>query len=190
MPKRWNGVSERERFRAQRQKWAHNKAATREDHISDYDQLQGKHAQVDASIKESLAKQRELDVQIKDMRQELKLNPTHADLKYKVSALVQERVLEEASRRELREHKRSLDDQVAKLKEGPLNGTRLNGRRASRPLVASGSGGITQEFHDSAPWQEVNDGEAEEFDVSFAPPLDPSLDFYVCDGQACHSCFE
>jgi hypothetical protein len=72
MPRRWNGVAEREKLSSQRQGWTFRKAGIRNYKLDEYDALDRERTAGIAENGLSIQKEAELKVQTKDLRAELK----------------------------------------------------------------------------------------------------------------------
>ncbi|KAK7029764.1 hypothetical protein R3P38DRAFT_2361050, partial [Favolaschia claudopus] len=90
MSKRWNDSAERKKLSAQRKIWTARKAAERTDQLSSYDSLQ---VARDSEVQEqsaSLERQKELEVQIKSLQEQMKIDKHHSDFKELIVELCRE----------------------------------------------------------------------------------------------------
>ncbi|KAJ6527308.1 hypothetical protein DFH09DRAFT_1414272 [Mycena vulgaris] len=129
MRRRWNGPADREKLSAQRQVWKMRKSAVRNDQLTSYETLK---AERDAGLednKASLERQKTLEGQIKGLQEEMKLDKHRTDLKEQVNVLRRDIEEEKALRRDWNIRRKTIEDELDRLKKGPLAGVRVKGRR-------------------------------------------------------------
>ncbi|KAJ6602116.1 hypothetical protein B0H10DRAFT_1823469, partial [Mycena sp. CBHHK59/15] len=90
MPKQWNGSAEWENTSAQRKIWAGHKAAERNDQFTSYDTLKLERDTGAEDSKASLERQSTIELQIKSLQEQMRLDWHCSDLKEQVVALRRE----------------------------------------------------------------------------------------------------
>ncbi|KAJ7148902.1 hypothetical protein C8R46DRAFT_1230984 [Mycena filopes] len=133
MRNRFNGVAHREKLSDQRKLWHMRKTADRNNQITGFEALTTERENGNAEHKESIARQAILEG-------ELKINDLRKDIEE-----------EKVARRDWVTRRGEIKVQLTELRDGPLAGTRINGRRpAHRPTEdpnpaaeAAGLGDVT-----------------------------------------------
>jgi hypothetical protein len=128
MPRRWNGVAEREKLSAQRRNWSHRKGSIRDDQLTEYDNLQEEREVGLQLSKESIVEGKRMDVEMKNLRDTMKFD-SNADFKDKLVDLRRNIEQEKEKRRRLMGRRKEIDARIQELKDTGLNGARLNARR-------------------------------------------------------------
>ncbi|KAJ7331481.1 hypothetical protein DFH08DRAFT_814787 [Mycena albidolilacea] len=118
MGNRWNGSAEREKLSSQRKAWKMRSATIRNDQLTNYETLKAERDSGVAENKASLARQKELESQIKALQAEIALDKHRTDLPAQVLSL----------RRDVTEEK-ALQSEWGLRRTGPLAGIRINRRR-------------------------------------------------------------
>jgi chromosome segregation ATPase len=134
MRHRWNGSSEREKLSAQRQQWKIRKAVVRRDQLTGYDSLKAERDSGNQEHKESVEREKTIQMQIKSLQGDLKLDRRRTDLQEQINSLRRDVDEEKSLRREWTIRRTAIDVEIGQLKKGPLSGARILGRRpAERP---------------------------------------------------------
>lgn len=155
-PNRWNGSAEREKLSAQRMVWKMRKAGLRNNQLNNYDTLKLERDNGTEENKASLARQRELESEIKSLQEQLKIDKRRTDLKERISGLRSDATDEQTLRREWVIRRAAIDMELETLRKGPLAGTRINGRRpGARPSGQEASTGSSSATNGSAGVDEV-----------------------------------
>lgn len=126
MPRRWNGVSEREKLSSQRQGWSFRKAGIRNDKLDQYDALDQERAAGVAENSLSLQTEAELKAKTKDLRAELKRTPNN-ELKAEICQNAKLIERGQDGRRKWALRKKAIDLEMKGLKESELSGVRVHG---------------------------------------------------------------
>jgi hypothetical protein len=147
MRHRWNGSSEREKLAAQRQQWKIRKSAVRRDQLTSYDSLKAERESGNQEHKESVEREKSLQLQIKSLQGDLKLDKRRTDLQEQINSLRRDVEEEKSLRREWIIRRTAIDVEIGKLKKGPLAGARIQGRRpAERPSGVDTSSSLALEW--------------------------------------------
>jgi hypothetical protein len=134
MRHRFNGSGHREKLSAQRKVWNMRKTANRNNQITGWEALRAEREDGNTEHKQSIARQKILEGEIKALQEALKLDKRRTDVKLDINALRKDVEEEKNGRREWVTRRADIDIQLEELRSGPLAGTRLNGRRpAERP---------------------------------------------------------
>ncbi|KAK6981624.1 hypothetical protein R3P38DRAFT_3460247 [Favolaschia claudopus] len=158
MPKRWNGAGARERHAAQRRNWAARKIADRNDQLTSYDTLKKELDTGAEENRQSLARQKEAEAEIKMLQEELVIDKRRSDFRERINALRKDVEEEKSERREWL----SLD----RLRKEELAGVRINGRRPERPS------GEEPTQNESLPIDHNTSYESDDFTRSVDPTAD------------------
>ncbi|KAJ7438845.1 hypothetical protein FB451DRAFT_1192383 [Mycena latifolia] len=133
MRHRWNGAGEREKLSAQRKLWKIRKVLVRDNQLTTFDTLKAEHDAGSEENKHSLERQKILEQQIKSIQAEQQLDRHRTDLKMAVNELRADIEAEKAGRREWAIRRGEIDEELERLRKGPLAGARIKDRRP-RPL--------------------------------------------------------
>ncbi|KAK7024854.1 hypothetical protein R3P38DRAFT_3193769 [Favolaschia claudopus] len=133
MPKRWNGAGARERHAAQRRNWAARKIADRNDQLTSYDTLKKELETGAEENRQSLARQKEAEAEIKTLQEELVIDKRRSDFRERINALRKDVEEEKSERREWAVRRQQLNSELDRLRKEELAGVRINGRRPERP---------------------------------------------------------
>jgi hypothetical protein len=90
MRHRWNGSSEREKLSAQRQQWKIRKAVVRRDQLTGYDSLKAERDSGNQEHKESVEREKTIQMQIKSLQGDPKLDRRRTDLQEQINLLRRE----------------------------------------------------------------------------------------------------
>lgn len=129
MRHRWNGSAEREKLSAQRKIWKMRKAAVRNDQLTSYDTLRAERDAGVADAQESLERQKNIESQIKSLQAEMKIDKHRSDLQELINELRRDVEEEKGLRREWSIRRAAIDTELKQLRQGPLAGARIKGRR-------------------------------------------------------------
>jgi hypothetical protein len=128
MGNRWNGSAEREKLSSQRKTWKMRSATIRNDQLTNYETLKAERDSGVAENKASLARQKELELQIKALQAEIALDKHRTDLPAQVLSLRRDIMEEKALRSEWGLRRTVINAELLALKQGPLAGIRINSR--------------------------------------------------------------
>jgi hypothetical protein len=129
MGNHWNGSAEREKLSSQRKAWKMCSATIRNDQLTNYETLKAEWDSGVAENKASLARQKELELQIKVLQAEIALDKHRTDLPAQVLSLRRDITKEKALHSEWGLRQTVIDAELLALKQGPLAGIRINSRR-------------------------------------------------------------
>ncbi|KAJ7129118.1 hypothetical protein C8R46DRAFT_1202508 [Mycena filopes] len=134
MRNRFNGVAHREKLSDQRKVWRMRKTADRNNQITGFEALTAERENGNAEHKESIACQAILEGEVKALREQLQIDKRRTDLQLKINDLRKDIEEEKVARRDWVTRRGEIKVQLTELRDGPLAGTRINGRRpAQRP---------------------------------------------------------
>ena len=127
MPKRWNGVHDRETQAERRRVSNFRKIGEREDHVATLEELQAERKEGEDGCKTSRNRLKMLNTQIKQVSKDRKAAPRRTDLQEHLDKLRKDHAVEQAAVEAWEARRAAINEELEKLKNG-LHGVRLKGR--------------------------------------------------------------